>query len=164
MKIKDLEEFLNESQLSNIVTVDQKERNEYDNFVKTKMGGDYENGAKEYARLKNRNINDIFGDLTRLNSFMNMKFDFTKFDQQEWHNYWLLSQHCDFNRNFQAQALKVIAKYLGTNSTEYKYLYDRISCGRSGSQKFGTQKICQTDIINDSKLLEARKDVSVINK
>jgi hypothetical protein len=134
-------EGLNESLLSSLVSQDQAERNEYKNFVKSQAGGDWAKGAKMYAQLKKRPSDDIFGDTARLNQFMKMKFDFDKFTDEDWDNYWLLAQHCDDNRDFQKNALSIIKKYQGTDNSHYKYLYDRISMGLTGKQKYGTQNV-----------------------
>jgi len=128
-----------EQSLLSMVSQDQSERNEYKNFVKSQAGGDWSKGAKMYAQLKKRPSNDIFGDASRLNQFMKMKFDFDKFTDEDWDNYWLLAQHCDDNRDFQKNALSIIKKYQGTDHSHYKYLYDRISMGLTGKQKYGTQ-------------------------
>jgi len=130
-----------EQSLSSMVRQDQTERNEYATFVKSQAGGDWSKGAKMYAQLKKRPIDDIFGDAIRLNQFMKMKFDFDKFTNEDWDNYWLLAQHCDNNRDFQKNALSIIKKYQGTDHSHYKYLYDRISMGLTGKQKYGTQNI-----------------------
>jgi hypothetical protein len=135
---------LNES-LSSMVAQDQAERDEYKQFVKSQAGGDWSKGAKLYAQLKKRPSDDIFGDKQRLNQFMKMKFDFHEFTDDDWNNYWLLAQHCDMNRNFQKQALSIIKKYQGPDSSHYKYLYDRISCAITGTQKYGTQSLCDKD-------------------
>ena len=135
---------LNES-LSSMVAQDQAERDEYKQFVKSQAGGDWSKGAKLYAQLKKRPSDDIFGDKQRLNQFMKIKFDFHKFTDDDWNNYWLLAQHCDMNRNFQKQALSIIKKYQGPDSSHYKYLYDRISCAITGTQKYGTQSQCGKD-------------------
>lgn len=140
-----ISEILVESELASLVAQDQKERLEYQRFVQTKANGNWNKAAYLYAKLKNRNPDDIFGERERLDQFTKMNFDFDNFDDVDWTNYWLLAQHCDFNRNFQQQALKNIEKYKGQNSSEYKYLYDRISCGLSGTQRFGTQTICRKD-------------------
>ena len=134
-----------EQSLSSMVSQDQDERNEYANFVKSQAGGDWTKGAKMYAQLKKRSSNNIFGDAARLNQFMTMKFDFDKFTAQDWKNYWLLAQHCDMDRAFQKNALSVIKKYQGEDHINYQYLYDRISCGTTGKQKYGTQDICGKD-------------------
>jgi hypothetical protein len=142
MRINDI---MIENALANFVAQDQKERNEYQHFVKTDANGDWETGAKLYAKSKNRSEDDIFGDRDRLNQFTKMKFDFSKFTAKDWNNYWILAQHADYDRNFQKQALAIIKQYLGEDSEEFKYLYDRISCGLDGKQKFGTQDICDID-------------------
>jgi len=130
-----------EQSLSSMVSQDQAERNEYQQFVKSQAGGDWTKGAKMYAQLKKRPANDIFDDASRLNQFMKMTFDFDKFTDEDWDNYWLLAQHCDDNRAFQKQALATIKKYQGVDHSHYKYLYDRISVGLTGKQKYGTQNI-----------------------
>ena len=132
-----------EQSLSSMVSQDQAERNEYQQFVKSQAGGDWTKGAKMYAQLKKRPANDIFDDASRLNQFMKMTFDFDKFTNADWDNYWLLAQHCDSNRDFQKQALATIKKYQGPDHSHYKYLYDRISVGLTGKQKYGTQNIQQ---------------------
>jgi hypothetical protein len=96
-----------------------------------------------YAQLKDRPDDDIFGDAARLNQFMTMRFDFDKFTNNDWNNYWLLAQHCDTDRNFQKKALAIIKKYQGTENSHYKYLYDRISMALNGKQKYGTQNITE---------------------
>lgn len=131
--------------LSSWVKQDQDERNQYRNFVMSQAGGDWDKGRKMYAKLKKRPSNDVFGEKERSNQFMKTKFDFEKFTKDDWNNYWLLAQHCDNNRSFQKQALAIIAKYEGTNNDHYRYLYDRISCGTTGQQKYGTQDICEED-------------------
>jgi len=125
--------------LSSMVNQDQAERNEYKAFVKSQANGDWTKGATLYAERKKRPSNDIFGDAARLNQFMKMKFEFDKFTDEDWHNYWLLAQHCDGNRAFQKNALSIIKKYQGPNHSNYKYLHDRISVGLTGKQKYGTQ-------------------------
>ena len=147
--VEGISEGLNES-LSSLVAQDQSERNEYKNFVKSQAGGDWSKGAKMYAQLKKRPSNDIFGDAARLNQFMKMKFDFDKFTDEDWDNYWLLAQHCDDNRDFQKNALSIIKKYQGTDHSHYKYLYDRISMGLTGKQKYGTQNIKKQGVAEGS--------------
>lgn len=140
-------EFLYKSNnvLAKLAQQDQSERRRYQDFVKTKINNNWELGAKLYAKSHNRQSDDIFDDRKRLNQFLKMKFDFSTFSKEDWHNYWLLAQHLDWDRAFQKQALNNILKYLGKESEEYKYLYDRIQCGTSGTQTFGTQDICDKD-------------------
>jgi ParB-like nuclease domain len=125
---------------------DQIERNEYLQFVQSKLGGNWENAGAIWAKLKNRPADDVFGDAARLRQFMSYKFDFNQFDKKDWTNYWLLAQHCDKYRDFQKQALAVIEKYLGKDNSHYHYLSDRLSCAATGTQKYGTQDGCQRDL------------------
>ena len=135
---------IEENLLSSLIAQDQSERNEYKQFVQSKANGDYDRGAEMYADIKKRSKDDVFGDKSRLNKFMNMKFNFNKFTDKDWDEYWLLAQHCDSNIDFQKQALAIIKKYQGVDHDHYKYLYDRISCALTGKQKYGTQDICGT--------------------
>ena len=138
-----LHEFLNENSLGSLVAQDQAERNEYKKFVTTQANGNYEQGAQQWAKLKNRSPDDIFGDRERASQFMTMKFDFSTFTEKDWENYWILAQHCDQNPNFQKQALAVIKQYQGADHEHYHYLYDRISCNATGKQQYGTQTVCK---------------------
>ena len=142
-----IKEFVTEDNpiLLSLVSQDQIERQKYQQFVKTKAKGNWDQGAKLYAQMYKRDPNDLFGDKQRLNKFAKMKFNFSTFSKSDWNNYWLLSQHLDWNRPFQKKALNIILKYLGKDSEEYKYLHDRIQCGQSGTQTFGTQDICNKD-------------------
>ena len=142
--------------LTNFKNQDQEERNEYQKFVHSEFNGDYERAAKEYAKLKNRSFDDIFGDKERMEKFISIDFDFDGFSDEDWENYWLLSQHADTNPNFQKDALKTISQYLGKDNDNYKYLHDRISCRETGTQKYGTQNICKKYSlgINESILRE----------
>lgn len=122
---------------------DQAERKEYSDFVLTKYNGDYKMAVKEYYKLKNRDSFDIFDDNPRMKIFMSIDFDFVNFTKNDWENYWLLSQHADLHIKFQIFALEKITKYLGVDNEYYKYLSDRISCSQNGTQKYGTQCICE---------------------
>jgi pyrimidine deaminase RibD-like protein len=136
--------------LASMVSQDQAERNEYKQFVQSKAGGDWDKGAQMYAQLKGRPSDDIFGDSANQDRFMKMTFDFDTFTEDDWHNYWLMAQHCDKNRDFQRQALAAIEKYQGQDHQNYHYLADRISCGTTGTQKYGTQNGCNIDSVNEN--------------
>lgn len=144
-------EILRENTLRAFAARDQEERNEFEDFVHTQAGGDFEQGAKLWAAKKKRPADDIFGDLARQQQFMKMKFDFDKFTEQDWADYWIIAQHCDHSRQFQQQALSIIKRYLGTDHAYYKennyyeFLSDRISCGLTGTQTYGTQTMCNKD-------------------
>jgi hypothetical protein len=132
--------------LASLVNGDQKDRSDYAAFIKAN-GGDWDQGAKLYAAKHNRSPDDIFGEKARNAAFITKArgFDFSTFSEQGWDNFWLICQHCDFDRAFQKWALVAIQKHQGTAHSHYKYLYDRISCGLSGRQKYGTQDICDRD-------------------
>ena len=134
--------------LSQFRKQDQMERNEYSKFVQSEFGGDYERGAKEYAKIKNRNSDDIFGDKKRIREFILINFDFNTFSSKDWENYWLLSQHSDNHPEFQKKALNIIKQNLGEDNEYYEYLHDRISCRESGTQIYGTQNICKKSKMN----------------
>ena len=144
-------EILRENTLRAFAAQDQSERKAFGDFVRTQAGGDFEQGAKLWAAKKKRPANDIFGDLARQQQFMKMKFDFDKFTEQDWADYWIIAQHCDHSRQFQQQALSIIKRYLGTDHAYYKennyyeFLSDRISCGLTGTQTYGTQTMCNKD-------------------
>ena len=140
------------------VSADQAERNEYKNFVSTKADGDYTLGAKLWAAKKKRPANDVFGDLARQQKFMKMTFNFDKFTDQDWDNYWMMSQHCDHDRPFQQKALDIIKQYLGDSHSHYKYLSDRISCGLKGTQKYRTQDGCDKDEKISNLVKESSED------
>lgn len=134
------------AELQRLADSDQAERSTYQQFVKSFAGGDWDRGARLFAASKGRAEDDIFCERTKLQNFIAIKFDFTTFSEQDWKNYWILAQHCDFDRNFQKEALSVLAKFQ-RESDNFKYLSDRISCAEAGIQKYGTQTICVKDTV-----------------
>jgi hypothetical protein len=66
----------------------------------------------------------------------------------------LLAQHCDDNRDFQKNALSIIKKYQGKDNSHYKYLYDRISVGLTGKQKYGTQNVNGQQDVSEQQVTE----------
>jgi len=138
-------EIIMENTLRAFAALDQAERNEFEEFLKSQAGRDNTQSAKLWAAKKKRPANDIFGDLARQQQFIKMKFDFDKFTEQDWADYWIIAQHCDDFRQFQQQALSIIKQYLGTGHKHYKWLSDRISCGLTGTQTHGTQDMCNKD-------------------
>ena len=138
-------EIIMENTLRDFAALDQSERNAFGDFVKDQASGDPAQDQKLWAAKKKRPANDIFGDLVRQRQFIKMKFDFDKFTEQDWFDYWIIAQHCDDFRQFQQQALSIIKQYLGTDHKHYKWLSDRISCGFTGTQTYGTQDMCVKD-------------------
>ena len=134
------------SYLSSLRNIDQRKRNNYAAFVKAN-GNDYETGAKFYAQRFHRPPDDIFGEKQRCKEFIQKSktFQFDEFNETDWDNFWMITQHCDFDRTFQQWALEIIKEHLGIENDHYKYLYDRISCALHGTQKYGTQNMCGTN-------------------
>lgn len=133
------------SYLAGLVAHDQKSRNQFKSFVSKYPS--WEAGTQAWIKQRNVSPDDVFNEKASLMQFMRQAqtFQYQVFDDDDWNNFWLLSQHCDFDRTFQRQALKTIQQYQGSENSHYKYLYDRISCGTSGTQKYGTQDLCNID-------------------
>ena len=152
VRMSDVDDQLIEGVLSSLVVDDQRERQEYQQFVQTRAGGDWNKGAQMYAAAKKRHGDDLFGDAARLKTVMSAKLDFGSFAEQDWNDYWLLSQHADAYPQFQQQALANIEQHLGQDNDYYRYLADRISCAANGTQKYGTQDICGN--VNEDEKIE----------
>ena len=85
-------EIIMENTLRAFAALDQAERNEFEEFLKSQAGRDNTQSAKLWAAKKKRPANDIFGDLARQRQFMKMKFDFDKFTEQDWYDYWKIGR------------------------------------------------------------------------
>jgi hypothetical protein len=107
--------------------------NQYDNW---------EQARDEWIATTKCDPDDLFGDKRRCQM---VKRILHEENSQSWSDLWLLTQHFDFDRKFQQKVLNSIEGGLGKDSDEYRYLADRISCGLSGSQLYGTQEICGMD-------------------
>jgi hypothetical protein len=66
----------------------------------------FKKGAAEWAKLKGRDLDDLFLNKEKQDDFMNTTFNFDKFDTKDWENYWTLAQHCDKNRDFKKKCLR----------------------------------------------------------
>jgi hypothetical protein len=127
--------------IQSVVKRDQNERHEYSEFAR--RFDDWEQAASAYAAQKGRPRDDVFGERAEQERFINRakKFQFENFSRQDWNDFWLISQHCDWNIPFQKWALQQIEQNLGQDNTEYRYLYDRISKATNGTQRYGTQNV-----------------------
>ena len=103
----------------------------------------------EYGSAKQKYADDVqynednlrFGEKERLNQFMKMKFDFDKFTEQDWYDYWIIAQHCDDFRQFQQQALSIIKRYLGPDYADSKgNNYYKSLIKRNGNEKIMKRK------------------------
>ena len=143
--------YLNENysqKLKHLGDSDQVLRNKW--AAKMKEAGGYSNDlAAEFAKEHGTTTDDLFKDAERQKEFESLfnslsEEDFNNFADQDWNNLWLLAQHADANRDLQRKVRDILKKY--NRQEEYKYIADRISCGESGEQKYGTQDICERGV------------------
>jgi hypothetical protein len=142
--------YLNENvsqTLQSLRDADQDLRNKWAARMKEK-GGFSKELAAEFAQEHGTTTDDLFNDAARqkkyeslFNSLSNEDFD--KFEDKDFQNLWLLAQHADHNRELQRKVRDILKKY--NRQEEYEYIADRITCGESGTQKFGTQDICEKE-------------------
>lgn len=139
--------------LQKIVNKDQNLRKSWEKLVLENGGWDIPEDKMNDLRIRfaeehGTNLNSLFGDEEGQEQFLKMLEEGIEYDtlsQQDWKNIFTISQHFDSRRDIQKKMKEVFKKYLGTDSQEYKYISDRISCGESGEQEFGTQYICEID-------------------
>lgn len=135
---------------------DQNERKEYLDFINSNNGYN-DDIPKQYAQLKNRKEDDLFNESENLNMVKNYNFNFDKFDEDDWENYFILIQHSDNHPELQLKSLKILEKYLTKEDIKYKYLYDRVY-GRTTGQIYGTQHPDFTKINYKSPYLNEMKN------
>ena len=142
--------YLNENysqKLKHLRNSDQELRNKW--AAKMDKGGGYSKElAAEFAKEHGTTTDDLFKDAERQKEFESLfnslsEEDFDNLSDEDWKNLWLVAQHADHNRKFQGRVRDVLKTY--NREEEYKYIADRISCGESGGQEYGTQDICRKD-------------------
>jgi hypothetical protein len=142
--------FLNESvsqKLKQLRDSDQELRNKWAAKIKEK-GGFSKELAAEFAKEHGTTTDDLFNDAPRQKEYELLfnslsKEDFDKLTDDDWSNLYLVAQHADHNRDLQKRVRDVLKDY--NREEDYKYIADRITCGESGTQEFGTQNICEKD-------------------
>ncbi len=142
--------FLNESysqKLKSLRDSDQELRNKWAAKM-NKAGGYSKELASEFAGEYGTTTDDLFNDQQRQKEFKTLfsslsEEDFNNFADQDWKNLWLVAQHADNDRELQRRVGYILKKH--KRQEEYKYIADRISCGESGEQKYGTQDICEKE-------------------
>ena len=143
-------EYLNENysqKLKHLRNSDQELRNKW--AAKMDKGGGYSKElAAEFAKEHGTTTDDLFKDAGRQKEFESLfnslsKEDFDILSDEDWKNLWLVAQHADHNRQLQRRVRDALKTY--NREEEYKYIADRISCGESGGQEYGTQDICRKD-------------------
>jgi len=142
--------------LKSMVKEDQDTRNEWKEEMR-QNGGWSQELAVAFAKRKGTSVNDLFGERSKQEEFTKYNFNYANFSKEDWNNYWLIVQHCDWNPAFQAKALEIIKRHLGKSGDEYKYLSDRISCAKSGVQTYGTQNPDHCVIDPKSPVLQEAK-------
>ena len=147
---KGLKEGRVSSTLSSIAKGDQELRTEFDVFIKSRGGVWSQELLKQFVADKKTSLNDVFGDEKRQKEFADLfssltDADYNDFTEEDWRNFWLIAQHADYNRPLQKKVQGILLKHKGEKSKHYRYITDRISCAETGSQKYGTQKICEKD-------------------
>ena len=142
--IKENKEII--SRLKSLEQKDQAERNEYLKKYLEPFG--YEKGVAKWIKDKKRRPDDVFGDKVRhpeIKKLIRKLINLGKpLDEDTLNVVNILVIHLDQDRNFQKEFLQFLTKY-HFNSGPYKSISDRISCGESGTQKYGTQNICVPD-------------------
>jgi hypothetical protein len=81
-------------------------------------------------------------------------------------NFWLITQHCDNDVNFQARVLKelkVQLKKKNVNPRNYAYLYDRVMKNKGKKQLYGTQMEMKIDSITKKQKLYPIENENELN-
>ena len=155
---EDFRKFVNESndnveiQLSKLRAIDQKERNELNEYFKQvgKKFKTWQDALRQY-RLDKKippNQKNVFTILTpqlkKVVSYIDQKKLWSKISDQAWDDLWLVAQHSDDDRAFQKEVLDKIKQFSHKEQkSHFQYLSDRISCAEDGTQEYGTQDICK---------------------
>ena len=155
-------EYLNENysqKLKQLRNSDQELRNKWAEIM-NKEGGYSKELAADFAKEHGTKTDDLFNDAERQKEFEPLfnslsEEDFNNFTDDDWKNLWLLTQHADHNRELQKRVRDVLKTY--NREEEYKYIADRISCGESGTQEYGTQDICEKDLSRRKQVLLRKK-------
>lgn len=114
-----------------LVSEDQKLRNEFAKMMRN-AGGWSQDLLNAFIKKYNTSADDVFNTKKVENKLiaLSSKLDYANFNDEDWDNFWLLSQHADNNPIFQKQALILIKQYRGENSPLYKKLLLRIASNK----------------------------------
>ena len=124
--------------LKGLYDQDQAERREYQNYL-TRFP-DWQQAVAAWTKDKQRSPDDVFGDAPR---FKQAKEVISKNIKQikkipSWRNMaWLLVQHMDSDLPFQQWFLQHLPK----DTTDWKYLTDRVLVNQGLPQKYSTQNV-----------------------
>jgi len=122
--------------LENFYVQDQTERQQYQTYLK--KFPKWQEAAAQWAKDKNRNLNDLFNDAPRLKQakkIITKNIEQIKSNQKMIKISWLLIQHMDEDVIFQQWFLNHLKK----GTTEYEYLTDRVAVNNGLPQQYNTQ-------------------------
>ena len=144
-------QYLNENysqKLKQLRNSDQELRNKW--AAKMNKGGGYSKElAAEFAKEHGTKTDDLFNDAEGQKEFESLfnslsGENFNNFTNNDWKNLWTVAQHADHNRELQKRVRDVLNTY--NREEDYQYIADRITCGESGTQEYGTQDVCEKDL------------------
>ncbi len=146
-KINESSKYSND--LEKMVNDDQRLRNEFAKMIKDE-GGWSQELVKKFTKIHNTKVGDVFGSEGVEQKLLSIddSLDFENFDDTDWDNYWLLSQHMDKHPDFQKKALSIIKSYKGENSPLYKQLLIRLG-SNAGHIKTKEGETVNLDSIDD---------------
>ncbi len=127
--------------------MDQKPRNEYQKFVQTKFGGNYNNARSTWMAQKGTSEEDFFGTAEKEKQVHNQlltmlpQIPFDTLTKEDWDNLWLITQHADQLPELQKRVLNKLKQYVhvGDNRSHSEYLTDRLLKNQGKPQKYFTQ-------------------------
>jgi len=137
-------------QLRDLVDRDQKLRNEFAKEMES-AGGWSQALLDKFIADHGTTPDDVFGSASVERDLMTLMptLDFSSFSEDNWNDFWLLSQHMDNHPDFQRSALHSIKEHRGHESEEYKMLLWRIAGnieGTHGTVPFDLSKINESEI------------------
>lgn len=145
------------SELRDLATSDQVLRGKWSDLVRSRGGWEMPDSQLDFLRHEFIALEcaagscpgDMFGDRFRQARVMQIVKEidhlsgWLTLQSPDWSNLWLLVQHMDEHIEFQKSMLNIFLSQEGEMSSHYQYLADRISCHEFGTQKYGTQCICE---------------------
>ena len=130
--------------LEELVGKDQNLRSKFADMIE-KRGGwekltpdERSSLVEEFIAVNNTKKDDVFDSKKVEQEFLQLEPDlaFDEFSEDDWSNFWLLSQHMDSEPAFQKRALKAIEQHRGKNSEEYKSLLFRIGSNEGAIKSY----------------------------
>jgi len=119
------------AKLKSLVAKEQELRNKFAEMIK-KEGGWSQELLKKFMDIYKTTPDDVFASKVVEDELVKIEpqFDYVNFSEQDWDNFWLLSQHADSHPQFQIKALEILKKHKGKDSKEYKKLLFRVGSNK----------------------------------